>query len=438
MSPSKESKSESKTLMVVFISLLIDLLAFTLILPLLPSLLDYYHKNDKGNLYLFLVDKINYFQEAIGAPGHFNVVLFGGFIGSLFSFLQFIASPVMGALSDIYGRKNVLLVSMVGEMCCYILWANATNFSIFVMSRIVGGISRGNVSICTAVIADISTKKTRGKGMAVIGIAFSIGFIVGPITGALFAHWTKTEDTYYFAWPAMLAFTLVVIDFVYLLLSFDETLTSDKRAKSLGSGLNNALNYINPSALFRFDPVQKVNDKDLKNMRKIGLICFFFLFLYSGLEYTLTFLTHIRFHVQQGKMFLYIGLLMAIFQGAFLRRLPVGREKQITLIGLCLIIPAFICIGFATKEWTLYLGLTMYSFASATVIPCLTTLICAYGSHQQKGTVMGIFRSLGALARALGPILASSVFWLFGARLCYVIGGFFLVIPLLLLRKLEL
>lgn len=112
----KKSFDNSKThptVYTIFISLLLDLLAFTMILPLLPSLLEYYRINDKFGLHQKITESIQYFQEFVGAPAKYNSVLFGGFLGSMYSFLQFVASPIVGGLSDVYGRKPVLLFCMV-------------------------------------------------------------------------------------------------------------------------------------------------------------------------------------------------------------------------------------------------------------------------------------------------------------------------------------
>ena len=125
------------------------------------------------------------FGVRIGVPeGQFNSVLFGGLLGSLFSFLQFVASPMIGGLSDHFGRRPLLLLSTAGVAFSYALWVNASTFGLFVLARIIGGLSKGNVSLATAIITDVSTPKTRQKGMALIGIAFSIGFLVGPMVGA--------------------------------------------------------------------------------------------------------------------------------------------------------------------------------------------------------------------------------------------------------------
>lgn len=119
-----------KTVYVIFISLLLDLLAFTIILPLLPTILERYRLNDSSGFYVSLSAHIGYFQRLVGAPDKYNSVLFGGFLGSMFSFLQFVVSPIMGALSDCYGRKPILLISLV-SINSYISWIKLKVFFLF-------------------------------------------------------------------------------------------------------------------------------------------------------------------------------------------------------------------------------------------------------------------------------------------------------------------
>lgn len=111
------SDKTHKSVYIIFLSLLLDLLAFTIILPLLPTILERYRNDDSSGLYVRLSAQIRYFQELVGAPDKYSSVLFGGFLGSMFSFLQFIVSPIMGALSDCYGRKPILLISLVSTSC---------------------------------------------------------------------------------------------------------------------------------------------------------------------------------------------------------------------------------------------------------------------------------------------------------------------------------
>ncbi|XP_062576093.1 major facilitator superfamily domain-containing protein 10-like [Saccostrea cucullata] len=98
---------------------------------------------------------------------------------------------------------------------------------------------------------------------------------------------------------------------------------------------------------------------------------------------------------------------MALVQGGYVRKIPAGKEVKIATLGMTMLIPNFVCMAFAYSASLMYIGLTFFAFASATVVPCLTTLISGFGGTDQKGVVMGVFRSLGALARAIGPVLSS-------------------------------
>lgn len=211
------------------------------------------------------------------------------------------------------------------------------------------------------------------------------------------------------------------------------------QAHSVASSLSGALSYVNPASLFTFQPVQKLPLKDHQVLRQCGLAYFSYLLFYSGLEYSLSFLTHSRFQytrMQQGKMYFVVGLVMAAVQGGYVHRVPPGKEIKVCLVGIMLIIPSFIIIGVSWSPYVLYCGLLLYAFSSGTVVPCLTTLVSKYGAPTQKGTILGIFRSLGALARALGPLLSATVYWWAGPVVCYCIGGCLFILPLLILRNL--
>uniref|UniRef100_A0A1B6DG21 Major facilitator superfamily (MFS) profile domain-containing protein n=2 Tax=Clastoptera arizonana TaxID=38151 RepID=A0A1B6DG21_9HEMI len=442
----KVEQNESKinsTVYVVFISLLLDLLAFTMILPLFPSLLDHYRLNDKSDgLYPYLLDKVKYFQHLVGAPDRFNSVLFGGFLGSMFSFLQFVASPLVGGLSDAYGRKRIMVICLIGIASSYLMWAFSHSFTFFVFARIVGGISKGNVSLSMAIITDVSTSTTRAMGMALVGIAFSIGFIVGPMIGAMFAVWAQKQAGHsnWFVIPALFALGLALSDILFIILCFKETLPKEKRAKSVASSLSQALAYVSIPALFKFTAVQNLPNKEVQQLRSLGAVYFIYLFLYSGLEFTITFLTHHKFgfsSMQQGWMFFCIGLTMAVLQGSWVRRVPPNATKKMATQGLLLIVPSFLCVGLATTPGLLYFGLFLFSVSTAMVVPCMMTMASEFGTSAQKGTVMGIFRSLGALARAFGPVVASVAYWSIGSTTTYCIGGLFLLWPWFKLRSMS-
>ncbi|GFW12055.1 major facilitator superfamily domain-containing protein 10 [Trichonephila clavipes] len=128
---------------------------------------------------------------------------------------------------------------------------------------------------------------------------------------------------------------------------------------------------------------------------------------------------------------------MIFIQGGYVRRIPPGKETKSAAIGALLIIPAFILIGISNSIGVLYVGLALYAYASATVVPCLTTIASKFGSTSQKGTVLGIFRSLGSLARAFGPLVFAVAYWSLTPTVSYCIGGMLLIVPLLLILNLS-
>ncbi|XP_070760731.1 major facilitator superfamily domain-containing protein 10 [Enoplosus armatus] len=436
---SAEDGFSSKVINIVFVVLLLDLLGFTLILPLLPSILDHYAQTGDV-VYQSLQSVVDLFREAVGIPMEkkYNSVLFGGLIGSLFSLLQFLSSPITGALSDRHGRRPLLILTTLGLMSSYAVWAVSRSFSMFLLFRVIGGICKGNVSLCTAIMADLPCPKARNRGMAMIGIAFSLGFTVGPLMGAYFAMSSRTGDVFYHT-PALLALAFSVADLLFIWVMLPETLTKDVKASS--SGFGDSRDLLSPLSLFHFSAVSRAKEppskERMQKLQVLGLVYFCYLFLFSGLEFTLSFLTHQRFHftsMQQGKMFFFIGVIMALIQGGYARRIKPGHHIKAVRMAIIALIPAFILIGLSWNMTMLYVGLALYSFAAAIVVPCLSTLVSDHGSANQKGTVMGILRSLGALARALGPVVASSVYWIAGAQTCFLLTSASFIIPLALLR----
>ncbi|KAJ8415616.1 hypothetical protein AAFF_G00425960 [Aldrovandia affinis] len=437
----QEDRGSSRVITVVFFTLLLDLLGFTLILPLLPSILDHYGQTEDA-AYQSLQSLVDWFRETIGAPieTKYNTVLFGGLIGSLFSLLQFLSSPLTGAASDYYGRRPLMMLTTVGLMSSYALWAVSRSFSMFLLSRVVGGICKGNVSLCTAIVADLPCPKARNRGMAMIGVAFSLGFTVGPLIGAYFARRSSLEEVFYLG-PALLALLFSAADLLFIFIMLPETLHKENKVSCVSSGVQETRDLLSPVALFHFSALTRREDsptkESMENLKVLGLVYFTYLFLFSGLEYTLSFLTHQRFQftsMDQGKMFFFIGITMATIQGGYARRIKPGHQIKTVKLAIMLLIPAFILIGLAWNLTMLYTGLFLYSFAAAVVVPCLSAQVSEHGLASQKGTVMGILRSLGALARALGPILASSVYWLAGSELCFVISSALFIYPLVLLR----
>ncbi|KAM5283829.1 major facilitator superfamily domain-containing protein 10 isoform 2-T5 [Hipposideros larvatus] len=407
----QQPASEARVVTVVFLGLLLDLLAFTLLLPLLPGLLES-HGRAHDPLYGSWQRGVDWFAAAIGMPveKRYNSVLFGGLIGSVFSVLQFLTAPLTGAISDCLGRRPVMLLSL-GD------WRHQQGECQPLHSHC----RRPGLSSCP-------------QPWHVIGVAFSLGFTLGPMLGASLPVETAP-------WLALL---FAVSDLLFLFCFLPETLPPEKRAPSVTLGFRAAADLLSPLALLRFSAVAQGQDplsgERLGHLRRLGLVYFLYLFLFSGLEYTLSFLAHQRFQfssLQQGKMFFFIGLTMATIQGAYARRISPGREIAAVKRAILLLVPAFLLIGWGHTLPVLGLGLLLYSFAAAVVVPCLSSVVAGYGSPGQKGTVMGTLRSLGALARAVGPMVAASVYWLAGAPACFTVCSGLFLLPFVLLRNLR-
>ncbi|CAJ0609119.1 unnamed protein product [Cylicocyclus nassatus] len=439
MSVAEPSVASRNVMRVLIPSLIIDMFAFTCILPLFPSMLNYYAKSEHRDfMYDLFNSALKSFQSLIGVPHNerYNNVFFGGLLGSLFSALQFLASPTLGALSDVYGRRTMLLVSGIGTMISYMIWLRAETFTIFVISRIVGGLSKANINVATAIVTDVYRPEDNAKGMALIGISYSVGFLIGPMFGAYFS--TIAPKDAFHTTPAVFAIVLTSIHFVLIAFFLPETLRWEDR-KINEDVSSRAKHLVAPVELFKFSVVNAPTEKK-QTMQKIGIIYFIYLFLYAGLEFTLPFLTHLRFNfdsMQQGRIYLFTGFLMLPIQGRIVRRTPMIKQKRVAEIGIMCVIPAFLIVAQASNQYMLYFGLFLYAIASATVVSCLTSLVSAVHPTTDKGALSGVFRSIGALARAVGPIVASSLFWLMGPTRSYTLGGILLLIPLILLKRLE-
>ncbi|OZJ03132.1 hypothetical protein BZG36_03865 [Bifiguratus adelaidae] len=423
---------------IVFIALLLDILAFTIILPLFPRLLEYYHSVDRLNqwsLIHYAFEGIEKFKQLLSnqkASIHdkWDLVLLGGAIGSLFSFLQFIAAPFIGICSDRLGRRKTLLLTMLGNIVSTSIWMFAGHFEQFLLARIVGGLSEGNVQLSVAIISDVTSVEKRSRGLAMVGIAFAIAFTIGPATGAYFASKDLTVLLPFlsslglnaYSAPAFVALLLLLVETLFLYTFLPETSTpkfpETAKPKSQSQlGIN--------------------EQQRLANLTILNYTHLVYLFVFSGMEFTLTFLTFDIFdfsNMQQGKLLGYIGILSSLLQGGYVRRLAhkVG-EKRIVLQGIfmCSIGLGIIAsMAYQKPSMTmLYAGATCLAFTSATVVNCLTSLASiqcddeATTQKLAKGEALGYFRSLGQLGRSTGPIVACALYWLLGPAACYGIGS---------------
>jgi len=442
---------------VVFLALVLDLFAFTIPLPLFPRLIEWYtgkESADSSGLLSRTLSAVGYFRSRVlGDPAEqvrkrWDVVLLGGLMGSLFSALQFYISPKIGSLSDKYGRRNVLLFSMIGNVLSALVWIQSTSFASYLLSRAIGGISEGNVQLSIAILSDVTTPATRARALSLVGIAFSICFCIGPPIGAyLSTHpftpslaMTGGYELNVYATPAILTLVLLLVETLFLAVMLPET---------RGKGAQ-------PTAEERKSPAtnakssRKTAASRLATLKRLRRMHFLFLAVFSGVEFTLTFLSFDLFdwsNAQNGRLLGFIGVISALLQGGYVRRSisKVGEGVMAKRgVGSCALALAFLALlpHLATSRRsaatnTLYAAATCLAFTSATVVNSLTALaslqcdeptrdaagkITAETPGLVKGRALGEFRSSGQLGRALGPLLACGLYWTLGPSTTYSLG----------------
>ena len=412
----------------IFLIIFIDLVGFSIVFPLFPAMLDFYIEGEGGRGLLGAFLNFIHQLEAGGAgagSGHFTAILFGGLLGSLYSFLQFFFAPIWGSLSDGFGRRRILLYTVFGTAVSYLLWFFSGSFLLFILARLLGGAMGGNLSVASAAIADVTSRENRSKGMALVGIAFGLGFTVGPAIGGLLAIYNPL-DTFPgaarfgvnpFSTPAAFAFLLSAANLIGVLLFFRETLPADRQRLSFAER--------NPMRIFHV--------RQEPPIRKSNSVYFLYILAFSGMEFTLTFLAAKRFDFQPfdiGLMFVHIGFVLIITQGFLARKgASFAGEKNLTLIGLAAMVIAMIILAVAPTVLMLYAGLTLMSLGAGLTNPCLTALVSLYSTGEKQGETLGIFRSFGSLARAIGPMIASFLFWWYGSKFSYSVGALLLLVP---------
>ena len=433
------TSSSAKTgLGVVFLTIFIDLVGFSIIFPLFPDMLDYYVGKDANGEGVLSKMLSRIPDQPLAAGLDVRTVLFGGILGSLYSLLQFIFSPIWGGLSDRIGRRRVLQYTVASTAVGYLIWVFSGNFWLLVLSRITAGIASGNIAVATAAVADLTSRENRSKGMALVGIAFGLGFVVGPAIGGVSAGLSADWDKFGlnpFSFPALISLGLALTNLFQIQKYFKETLPTEN---------TNVGNETPSSDLGRY-PVFSLLSTGAQPVVLLCLLHLIFFTVFSGMEFTLTFLAKERLGFDakfNGYMFIVIGVTMIIVQGAVVRRLakPVG-EKKLTAAGILFAMAAFWLLAKApsvdVKEFfssaffnsQFMWGLVCMSCAIGLVSPCISALVSLHSSPQQQGRNLGLLRSAGALARVIGPIMAAILYFLQSAGLAYKTGACILLLP---------
>jgi len=355
-------------LIVIFTTVFIDLVGFGIVIPVFP----YYAEGTTFN----------------GTP-RTVALLFASY-----SIMQLIFSPVLGGLSDKYGRRPVLLLSILGTGLGFVILGFANSLWMLFLGRILDGITGGNISTAQAYIADITTKENRAKGMGLIGAAFGLGFIFGPAIGGVLSRW-GIHVPFFFA--AALCFANAVL----LFFTLPETVTKDHPARTSaarGRGLSQLV-------------------RSLKQPRLGFVLTIYFLFVVAFSIMTTSFSLYVMFRFgydaqHTGYLFAYVGLIAVVVQGGLIGRLVkrFGEAPLVITGALCFALSLFAVpfVGPAAGGLAaLLLGGGVFSLGNSLATPALTSLASKSVGAAEQGTVLGVTQSVASLARAVGPFLAA-------------------------------
>ena len=360
-------------LLVIFLTVFIDLIGFGICLPLLPK-----------------------YAERYGAQGW----QIGAAMG-VYSLMQLVFAPWWGQLSDRIGRRPVLLVSNFGSIIAYGLFGLSasyigdTGFWILIGSRIFAGICGANLSVASAYIADVTTPEKRSKGMGLIGMAFGLGFILGPVIGSqAFKHFGL-------AGPGAVAAGICAINFLLGCFILPET-----RKKDAAPAIRRP----------RLAQIRHV-----LGMKEVGfLIGIYFLgtFAFTAFESTLPLLLDTKLHYDEehvGYVFAFCGIMAAMVQGGGIGRLVKSFGER-RLIGASLLVVAvsLVLMPLANSLPTMLAALAVFAIGSGINRAPTMGLISQLSPADEQGTTLGIAQSAGTLARVLGPTVATTLYdlWL--------------------------
>lgn len=413
---------------VIFLTLYIDLIGFSVAFPLAPRMLQYYlgQESGAGGPLGWILNQIHAITPATADNQLFVAALFGGVLSGLYGFLQFLFAPIWGARSDRLGRRPVLLATVAGNALSYLLWAFSGSFWLFVVSRVLGGAMSGNLSVATAAVADVTTRENRAKGMGIVGAAFGLGFITGPAIGGIigavepspeWARWGINP----FSVVALVAFGFSLLNLVWISARFRETLNPEHRAEAGQERTRN--------------PIAGLLTLGNAATRRANLSYFLFAIVFGAFEATISFLAAERLHYSEHQLvsiFVFIGLISILTQGFLVRRImPRIGEKTGALSGIFWIALGFSGLAFSHTAGAMYISLTFVGIGSGFANVGLSALVSLYSGAGEQGRALGIYRSLGSLARALGPLWAGLVFWRYHGERMYIVAAILMCAPLL-------
>ncbi|MCK0096508.1 TCR/Tet family MFS transporter [Yoonia sp. F2084L] len=356
----------------ILISVMLDSMGIGLIMPVMPDLI----------------------QEVEG-QGISAAAVWGGILATTFAAMQFLFGPTVGNLSDRYGRRPILIISLVIMAMVYVLMALAQSIELLIIGRIIGGITAATAATSAAYMADISKPEDKAANFGLIGAAFGAGFVLGPMFGGLLAEYGTRA-------PFWAAAFLAAANAIFGYFVLPETVTDRIRRPF-------EWRRANPLGAFK-------NIGDLPGLKRLLLVTFvytiaFFVFpgvwAYFGAE---------RFGWGPGMIGLSLGLFgigIAVVQGVLIR--PILRrigERNAVILGLSMDVIAFVALAFVTNGWVA-LALTPLTALGSMAGPALQGIMSRSASDDQQGELQGTVTSINAVATIIAPLMVTQTFWYF-------------------------
>src|SRR4051812_27338899 len=353
----------------IFVTLLIDVTGFGLIIPVFPKLI-----------------------EQLIHGGISEASKWGGWLTFAYAFMQFLFAPVLGNLSDKYGRRPVLLFSLAGFGIDYIFLSLAPTIGWLFVGRVIAGITGASFTTASAYIADISTDENRAQNFGMIGAAFGIGFIIGPVIGGVLGEYRSRL-------PFVVAACLALVNALYGYFVLPESLSKEsrrsfnwKRANPLGSLIQ------------------------LKKYPSLGGLIGSLILVYVGahaVQSTWTYINIEKFEWSEGMIGYslgMVGLLVAIVQGGLIRFINprLGNEKSV-YIGLTLYALGLLLFSFASQTWMMFVFLIPYCFGGIAG-PALQSNISGAVPSNEQGELQGALTSLISVTSIVGPLIMTNLF----------------------------
>ncbi len=370
------------SLFTVFVTVFLDLLGFGLVVPYLPGVARALHASD----------------------------LVATLVGASYSLMQLLFVPFWGALSDRVGRRPVLMVSIASTSLAMMFLGVASSLWMIFAARVLSGIATANIAVAQAYIADVTPREERSRGMALVGVAIGLGFVLGPVIGGALSGLDSARPGVI---PAFAAAGLSALNFLFAALLLPESLPKDQRGLA-GEGSRRVVSLETLRAALA-----------LPGVRGAVLVQLVVTASFAGLEQTFRLFTADLFHLsdrETGYVLGVSGVVLIVMQGGVLRLVSNKfSARALVATGLAIEGVGFTMLCVASPHMPLlFAGMSIISFGSAFVAPSLSAYVSRCGEAHNQGRVLGVLQSSGALARVVGPTVAGLSYQYAGPLAPYV------------------